>query len=185
MAKATVYMKAELAKVFRLTESGGLERLLKRNGVWISVENKANTAKGYCDVKYQGKQIRYHRIVYILVNGDILDNTLVIDHLDGDKLNNAIDNLRLCRHRDNDLNKSKHRTTNIRGCYYHKKYKKWQAQIWVGSKRVSLGYYETAELAMAIYLKAYNLIELYVDNESFRSLVNTAASAVANAAASV
>jgi len=169
---ATVYTATELAKVFRLTESGGLERLLKRNGVWKSVENKANRGDGYCDVSYQGSQIKYHRIVYILVNGDILDSTLVIDHLDGNKLNNAIDNLRLCKHRDNNLNKSKHRTTNIKGCCYHKRYKKWQAQILIGSKRVHLGYYETAELAMTVYFKAYSLIELYVDSESFRGLVN-------------
>jgi len=182
MAKAIVYTRTELAKVFRLTESGGLERLLKRKG-WISVENKANTAKGYCSVSYQGSQIRYHRIVYILVNGDILDSTLVIDHLDGNKLNNAIDNLRLCKHRDNLLNKSKHRTTNIRGCYYHKKAKKWGARIQIGSKRVHLGLYETAELAMVIYLKAYNLIELYIDSESFRNLVNE--DTIANTAASV
>jgi len=171
MAKAIVYTRTELAKTFRLTESGGLERLLKRKG-WISVENKANRSGGYCTVRYQGRQIRYHRIVYILVNGDILDDTLVIDHIDGDKLNNAIDNLRLCSNRDNLLNKSKHRTTGVRGCYFHKQKKKWQVQIRIGSKQVSLGYYKTAELAMAIYFKAYSLIESYVDNESFRSLVN-------------
>jgi len=172
MAKATVYTAAELAKVFRLTESGGLERLLKRKGVWKSVENKANTTDGYCSVSYQGSHIRYHRLLYILVNGDILDNTLVIDHIDGNPLNNAIENLRLCKPRDNLLNKSKHRTTNIKGCCYHKQKKKWQAQIQIGSKHVSLGYYETPESAMAVYFKAYNLIESYVDNESFRSLVN-------------
>jgi len=181
MAKAIVYTRTELAKVFRLTESGGLERLLKRNGVWISVENKANRGDGYCTVRYRGSHILYHRIVYILVNGDILDSTLVIDHLDGNPLNNAIENLRLCKHRDNLLNQSRQRTTGVRGCYFHKKAKKWQARIRIGSKQVSLGYYKTAELAMAAYLKAYSLIESYVDNESFRSLVNT----VANAAASV
>lgn len=48
--------------------------------------------KQYMYVKYKGKEIKVHRIVYAKFIGD-LEHGLVVHHIDSDGLNNAVDNL--------------------------------------------------------------------------------------------
>ena len=63
------------------------------------------TGKKYWQIKLCDKVYKVHRIVYILHHGKI-DQDLVIDHIDGDGLNNNIDNLRLVTQFVNSLNMS-------------------------------------------------------------------------------
>ena len=49
---------------------------------------------GYYSFKYNYKRFQTHRVVWMLHNGEIHDN-LFIDHIDGDRSNNKIENLRL------------------------------------------------------------------------------------------
>lgn len=55
------------------------------------------------------KDYMIHRIVWIL-NHKTIDSSLVIDHIDGNTLNNKIDNLRLVSHRINACNKRRSKT---------------------------------------------------------------------------
>lgn len=50
--------------------------------------------KGYWRVQLNGKNILVHRIVYYIHN-DCVDDSMFIDHIDGNGLNNSIENLRL------------------------------------------------------------------------------------------
>lgn len=52
-----------------------------------------NKAYGYYEVSVCGRRYYSHRLVYFLVHGE-LNSTLVIDHVDGNRANNKIDNLR-------------------------------------------------------------------------------------------
>lgn len=52
------------------------------------------TGKGYFRASFNGKPWYVHRMVWLLCNGCIDDN-LQIDHIDGDRQNNKISNLRL------------------------------------------------------------------------------------------
>jgi hypothetical protein len=75
---------------------------------------------------------------------------LVIDHIDGNKLNNKRSNLRICTQGENNQNLTKLRTNNstgYRGVYYNKKLDKYTASVSINKKRVYLGAYETAEEA--------------------------------------
>lgn len=70
------------------------------------------TGKRYWQIKLNNKVYKVHRIVYVLHTGAI-DQDLVIDHVDGDGLNNKVENLRLVTHFVNCLNKSVSRTKEL------------------------------------------------------------------------
>lgn len=59
---------------------------------------------GYWRVTHRGSSYRIHRIIWALVNGRD-PGELVVDHRDGDPLNNSPDNLRACTQSQNLQNK--------------------------------------------------------------------------------
>jgi len=168
--KRKVWAKEELSEVFRISENGELERLF-RGLDWRTVDCKCNHNEGYCAVRLRGSNINYHTIVWILINGFIEDENAVIDHIDGNKLNNKIENLRLVTNRENCQNRTTHRAGRLTGCFLDKRWNKWQARIRINSKRISLGYYNTELEAHTIYCIACELMEQYIDIKQFRELL--------------
>jgi hypothetical protein len=113
--------------------------------------------QGYMYINLMQTQYLAHRLVYAWHYGnDLGDNQ--IDHIDGDKCNNRIENLRLATEVENGQNrgKQKNNTTGFKGVTYSKHDKKYQAQIHSKGKTIFLGYYETPELASAAYVSAAN-----------------------------
>ena len=62
---------------------------------------------GYKSIHFNGKRFGYHRVIYCYFNECDYDDIRgwEIDHLDNDKLNNKIENLLLCEHWENQLNR--------------------------------------------------------------------------------
>ena len=74
---------------------------------WKSSNKNAGTlCHGYFKIKYKGKQWYAHRVVWIVCKG-VFDKDLLIDHFDGIKTNNKINNLRLATHSSNGRNVKK------------------------------------------------------------------------------
>jgi len=171
--KRKIYNKEELSTVFRINAACELERLDCRykEETWSVVKCKCNTNNGYCDVGFQGSIIKYHAIIWVLTNGTIEDENAELDHIDGDKLNNRVENLRLVSSRENNQNRVKHRNGRLTGCSFHKRCNKWEAQIRINGKLVCLGLFDTELEAHTIYLKACRLKEQYVDGVQFRGLL--------------
>ncbi len=87
---------------------------------------------------------------------------LQIDHIDGNKWNNNIKNLRLVTPRENIISavtKNKKKKLPI-GVSYNKKHKKYAAQIEINNKKLWLGYYNKAEYAGVAYNIARNLFTI-------------------------
>ena len=79
-----------------------------------------------------------------------------IDHINGDKLDNRIGNLRLASRGQNATNATAQKSsrTGLRGVHYHRDAKRYRAQLSKNGKTTSLGYFDTPEQAHAAYLNA-------------------------------
>jgi hypothetical protein len=166
--KRRIWTREELSEVFRINENGELERLIK--GLDWRIIDCVDNSNGYCRVGYKGTMIQYHTIIWVLINGTIVDAEAVIDHISGNKLDNRIENLRLTTQRKNNQNKKSHRNGRLVGCRLHK-CGKWEALIAINGKQISLGLFNTEPEASQVYLKALELIDQYIDSEQFRNLV--------------
>ena len=93
---------------------------------------------------------------------DITDESLVVDHIDGNTLNNRKSNLRICTQSNNVCNKSfmSNNTSGIIGVSWDKQRRKWAPEIRIESKRCHLGRFELFEEAVyARYIAELNLFK--------------------------
>lgn len=74
----------------------------------------------------------------------------VVDHKDGNPLNNRRSNLRLATHTEN-LRNSKKRRQGLKGACFHKRNKRWVASIRVNKKAIHLGSFDTEQEAHEAY----------------------------------
>ena len=172
----------ELRKVFRLKD-GKLERYhcwkKSKRSTWKTVESKG-TNNGYCRAGFNGKTMLYHVIVLILTTGEDIPEGMDIDHINGNRVDNRIENLRLVTSRGNSQNMKVHRKGKLVGCSFNKLRGKYMAHIQIREKLIHLGCYITEEEAHNAYVSACKYIEEYVDAGSFRELVKEMASKTAN-----
>jgi hypothetical protein len=123
----------------------------KRNGRTIG-ENR--TKDWYIGTKIDRRYYLLHRLAWLYVYGVWPKSQ--IDHLDRDKGNNRISNLRLATTSENQQNvgiKSTNKSGRL-GVYWAKHVGKWHAQIKLHGKRHHLGYFDDIDTAYAAYLKA-------------------------------
>jgi hypothetical protein len=121
--------------------------------------------RGYLRVGIDGRVYKAHRIAWLIVEGRW--PAAEIDHIDGNRTNNAWSNLRETDRRTNQENQRRARCDNQSGflgvarCHKRKR-KRWRAQIQVGGRNRHLGYHATPEEAHQAYLDAKR--ELHVGN---------------------
>jgi hypothetical protein len=162
----------ELRKTFRIRD-GNLERidLRRTDGKWTVVKNWGNHSAGYCNVEFNGTKIYYHNIIWVLSTGKDIPSGLVVDHINGNRLDSRMENMRLVTDRINNQNMKIHRKGRLVGAGFDKCHGKYRALIYIG-KVIYLGYYKTEKEAHEAYKIACKHIKSYVDNESFRELIN-------------
>jgi hypothetical protein len=96
-----------------------------------------------------------HRLAWLFVYGHHPIHE--IDHINGNPMDNRIQNLRDVPHRVNAENKRKAgRTTysGLLGAHYHKNSGRYASNIKANGKQICLGYFSTAEEAHAVYVEA-------------------------------
>ena len=107
---------------------------------------------GYFRVRLNRKLYLTHRIIFFMHRGYLPE---FLDHIDGNPLNNEIENLRPVSRSENNYNQ-KTRTDNtsgIKGVSFSKAYKKWRAYIQVDKKYKHLGYYDSIDKATKVIKK--------------------------------
>ena len=117
------------------------------------------------DGKRKQITILQHRLIgtYHILNPN---NKPHIDHIDGNKQNNNIENLRWVTRSENLRNQKKavNKSSIYKGVYYRKDKKKWKSCIEVNKQKKDFGYYLTekeASDARDNYIKEHNLGEFF------------------------
>ena len=120
---------------------------------------KEISSSGYYRVRI-GKNRTIHQLVAETFLGYERDGTnkTVVDHINGDKLDNNLTNLRIISNREN-LSKRGGSSKYV-GVSWVKKDKKWRTDIYLGDKYYYLGLYKTEEEAHIAYLDALYEYEL-------------------------
>lgn len=87
-----------------------------------SIAGYKNPSHGYWVVHYKDRQLKAHRVIWEIHNGDI-PTQLVIDHADGNKNNNLISNLRCVPFIINSRNRvmSSNNTSGVTGVSFNRK----------------------------------------------------------------
>jgi hypothetical protein len=136
-------------EIFKYNSNGSLTRIYSNNQHskvgWIN-------SSGYHQVEVFGKNFMLHRIIYEIHN-ETIPLGMQIDHIDGNPLNNKIENLRLCNQVQNRQNSklSKNNTTGYRGIIKTPS-GKYQARLTIDGKKLYLGLFNTPK-------EAFNCVE--------------------------
>lgn len=101
-----------------------------------------------------GKTLLAHRIIWFLHRNRFPEADL--DHIDNNKLNNKIENLREATRSQNNMNTppTKRNTSGVKNVSFHKRQKKWQVRVQVNRKMINFGYCEDLELAELVAVEA-------------------------------
>jgi hypothetical protein len=137
------YLISRCGKVWsmarKIPTKGGA--MYSRRGRWLK---QVPTTAGYPRVTI-GKDRLVHRLVGSAFLGLMEDQW--IDHKDGDRSNNHVDNLRICDPKQNQWNKKGFSKGGVKGVSQYKKTGRWRAMIRKNGKNVYLGSFGTKEEA--------------------------------------
>ena len=91
------------------------------------------TPQGYVQVGIKYRYHYAHRLIFLMHHGYMPE---IVDHIDGNKTNNKIENLREATSRQNNQNQSLHRnnTSGIKGVMWNKSQNRWVARCGFNGK---------------------------------------------------
>lgn len=136
-------------------ETGVFTRLRSRRGDAVGkVTGCVDKATGYVKIHIEGFLYLAHRLAWIYMHGDC--EGMMVDHINMDRADNRIENLRLVNNSQNMHNRlaTKASKTGYKGVYITPSTGRFTTKIKIGKKPVSLGTYATPELAYEAYKKA-------------------------------
>jgi hypothetical protein len=109
----------------------------------------SDSGNGYQQGSIDGRTYQAHRVIWARVTGAW--PAADIDHINGDKLDNRIENLRVVSRAENSRNASKrvNNTSGVCGVSWHKNRGKWQALVVVQGKYHHLGLFTSFDDAVA------------------------------------
>lgn len=104
---------------------------------------------GYLQIMICSRKYKAHRLAWLHYYGTWPKGQ--IDHINQDKTDNRIANLRDVSQKQNLQNKGKYQvnTSGHTGVYWYKRISKWQAKIKHNYKLIHLGYFDDLEAAIA------------------------------------
>ena len=107
---------------------------------------------GYLRITYKKQRYAIHNLIFFMFYGYKPE---IVDHIDGDILNNKIENLRAATRSQNCQNSklAKNNTSGVKGVTWHKYHKKWLAVCSINKKYTYIGYFKNLEDAKNAVIK--------------------------------
>lgn len=153
--------------------------LISKDGLYIVntytskiISEYKNLTTGYKIVSLYNSEKDAYRTVcsHSIIGKHFLPNPLnlkLIDHKDGNKHNNNIDNLRYCTRSQNQMNRkcNCNSNTQLKGVYYLKQCNRWKAVITLHSKIIYLGLFKTSIEALKVRQNASHKLFGVFSNE--------------------
>lgn len=138
---------AELNELFRYDpESGKLYWRVDKSAAVRAGDEAGGRSFGYQRLTIDYRRYFVHRIIWLMAHGAIRTD-LQVDHINGIRHDNRLENLRLVSHQGNQQNQTK-----AKGYYWNKLARKWNAQVKIDGKAVHLGYFDNEQDAHQAYL---------------------------------
>lgn len=143
---------------YEISNHGNVRNLITGR-ILITTVNNA----GYLRLHLSNKGLRKTFFIHRLVAIAFIDNPLnkkQVDHIDNNKTNNSLTNLRWATQNENQYNRPidiKNRS-GVRGVHWSKRAKKWEAQIRIDGIKVYLGTFTNIEDAKQARMKKANEI---------------------------
>ena len=138
-----------------------------------SVHTDKRTGYQRVRVCFNHKKYPIHRLIWAW-HGNFLEPNQEIDHIDGNSLNNCIENLRATTHKQNCENRkgaNKNSKSGEKGVRWHKATKKWEAYINHNGIKKHLGLYETKEDAIDARIEAEKECYTHAPNRDNESVI--------------
>ncbi len=116
------------------------------------------TAYGYIQARINNKSYLVHRLIFLMHHGYLPKQ---VDHINNDKTDNRIENLRESTQSENMFNVkiNKLNTSGVKNVYWHKRAKSWCVRVKVEAKEKYIGLFkdlEAAELAAHLAREKYH-----------------------------
>jgi hypothetical protein len=167
--KEQLITKDLLDRLFTVDVENGIffNKVKTNTKIVIGKESGTRHPTGYTIIRIDGRNYSRHRLIYFYVNGVWPKN---LDHIDGNKSNDSINNLRAVTRRENQQNR-----TRAKGYHFNNRLGKYQAQCWniEGTKQIYLGLFDNqldAEFAYLTYRVANSTIDLHVQKRRLDEL---------------
>ena len=132
-------------------ENDMLFKKRKGGNKWTCCNDLKPPNPGYIQVKVNGNMMRVHRLFYHFHNPEwnILDTCQdnSIDHINGNKMDNRIKNLRVVNSSQNKQNVTHYGGKPVRGVCFCKTYNSWKA-VWQENRKAKSKYFNTESEAL-------------------------------------
>jgi hypothetical protein len=179
--KISILPDLAILKMFFRYEEGKLirntidESLLESTGFTIRGLRRWNSSMANLEAGHEftttsgekSKQVRVnykmyfvHRVIYKMCTGE---EPILIDHINGNPLDNRIENLRSVTNMENMRNAKKYKTNTSGhvGVSWSKSCNKWEAYIWDNKIKIKLGYFCDIEDAVNVRQSAEKELEYH------------------------
>ena len=138
---------------------------------------KQGISSRYLAVNLRKENITKNVKVHVLVAMAFLDfkpnkQVLTIDHKNGVRTDNRLENLQIVKQRENIQNYHKSKKGKI-GADWHEQTKKWRSRIFINKNIVHLGLFEEEKDALKAYEIANQEIEKFENKKQFRKLIKS------------